>query len=47
MRVEFIETTDLEYAYSVCPWASKHAAVYGGYWMFESVYDYDVFLQQQ
>lgn len=47
MKQEFIECNTLKEAYSKCPWASKIVKVYGGYRAFESISDYEIWINQK
>lgn len=47
MRKEFVECETEEQAYEACPWAGWAAEVVGGYWMFESITDYEIFMNQE
>ena len=47
MRTEFVECKTYRTAYRLCPWASAVAKAEGGFWAFESVYDYQVWKNQK
>ena len=44
MRRAFIETKSLKTAKKRAPWASRFAAVCGGFMAFESIYDYTLWM---
>ena len=46
MRKEFVEVPSEAAAIYHCPWASVIVPVFGGFWCFESVEDYDQWLAQ-
>ena len=46
MRKEFIAVETIEQAEAVCPWAAKTVEVEGGFYVFESISDYEIWLSQ-
>ncbi len=47
MRKQFIECKTRRRAIQECPWASYILKVDGGYQCFESIDDYNIFINQQ
>lgn len=46
MRKQMVECSTVEEAYEYCPWACCHVDVVSGFVMFESVTDYEIYINQ-
>lgn len=47
MRTHFCEVETIEQAEAMCPWAAKIVEVEGGFMCFESITDYETWMNQK
>ena len=47
MRTQTVECKTLKQAQKICPWACRFAKVVDGYKCFESISDYEIWINQK